>query len=51
MLLCDVEPGPRALRRRLLATEVAPLKAGVYCGASLELVVGGFSRFEEASNT
>ena len=51
MLLCDVELWPRVSRRRLLATEVAPLKADVYCGGAFELVVAGFSRFEEAPNT
>ena len=51
MLLCEVELWPRTPRRRLLATEVAALKADVYCGGALELVVAGFSRFEEAPNT
>ena len=51
MSLCDVEPWPRAPRRRPMATEVAPLKAGVYCGAAVELVIAGFSRFEAARNT
>ena len=39
MLLRTMEPGSRAPRCWLLATEVAPLNAGVYSGAALELVV------------
>ena len=34
-----------------LATEVAPLSAGVYRGAARDRVVSGFSRCEEAPNT
>ena len=51
VLLCAMEPGPRAPRCRALATEVAPLRVGVYRGAALALVVAGFSRCEEAPNT
>ena len=39
MLLRTMESGPRAPRYRALATEVAPLNAGVYSGAALDLVV------------
>ena len=50
MLLCTMEPGPRAPRCRALASEVAPLNADVYSGAAVDLVVAGFSRCEESPN-
>ena len=48
MLLRTMEPGPRAPSFRALATEAAPLNAGVYRGPAFELVVAGC---EEARNT